>query len=198
MKKYFVTINRQFGSLGRPIAAKISEILGIDYYDRDIVDQTASSMGLQVSTISAQEEKGQGLFYSMQYPLGKGNSELQNKIFRTQQQIILNLADRGSCIIVGRCADFTLSKMKNHLSIYITSPYQQRMKNCVEVLHMSEEEAGRRIREVDAAREKYHKKYTGYLQSDPEHTDIVINSSLLGTDETARILARIIMNKFYD
>jgi len=198
MKKYFVTINRQFGSLGRPIAAKVSEILGVNYYDRDIVDRTADSLGLQVSTVSSQEEKDQGLFYNMQFPLGKGNSELQDKIFRTQQKIILDLVDRGSCIIVGRCADFTLSKMKNHLNIYITSPYSQRIRNCVEVLHMSEEEAGKRIREVDAAREKYHKKYTGYLQSDPEHTDIVINSALLGTDETAKILAQIIMNKFYD
>lgn len=198
MKKYIVTINRQFGSLGRPIAAKIAEALGIDYYDRDIVEETAKKMNIQMSTVFEQEEKERSSFFYMQFPLGHGNSELQNKIFETQRQIILNIADKGSCIIVGRCADYILGKMPNHISIYITAPYEQRLKNCVEVLHMSEDEAKKRIREVDLARKNYHKKYAGYLQNDPEHTDIVVNSALLGADETAKILAQVIMNKFYE
>ena len=123
MKKYIVTINRQFGSLGRPIAAKIAEALGIDYYDRDIVEETAKKMNIQMSTVFEQEEKERSSFFYMQFPLGHGNSELQNKIFETQRQIILNIADKGSCIIVGRCADYILGKMPNHISIYITANF---------------------------------------------------------------------------
>ena len=134
----------------------------------------------------------------MQFPLGHGNAELQNKIFETQRQIILNTADKGSCIIVGRCADFILGKMPNHISIYITAPYEERLRNCIDVLHMTEKEAQKRIRAVDYARKNYHKKYAGYLQSDPEHTDIVINSALLGVEETAGVLAQVIKNRFRD
>lgn len=69
-KKYVITISREFGSLGRPIAKKLAEILGIEFYDRDIVEQTAKNLGLPVSVIKDKEEKVKSSFFNMSYPLG--------------------------------------------------------------------------------------------------------------------------------
>lgn len=105
MSQYVVTIARQFGSLGRPIAKALAEILGIEYYDRDIVEATAEKMGLPVSVISDQEEKVKSGFFQMGFPLGMGSTEQQIEIFNEQAKIIRDLAERQSCIIVGRCSD---------------------------------------------------------------------------------------------
>ena len=97
MGNYVVTIARQFGSLGRPIARTMSEILGIEYYDRDIVETVANKMNLPVSVISKEEETANGSFFIMKYPLGTSTSEFQNAIFNAQRQIILDIAEKGNC-----------------------------------------------------------------------------------------------------
>ena len=112
-EQYIITISREFGSLGRPIARRMSEILGIMYYDRDIVEEVSKQLQLPVPTISDVEERAPGSYFSMRFPLGNMTSDLQNKVFRAQQDIITELADRESCIIVGRCADYVLREKKN-------------------------------------------------------------------------------------
>ena len=82
----------------------------------------------------------------MMYPLGTQSSTEQDRIFEAQQNIMKFLVERESCIIVGRCSDFVLSDEENAVHIYIYAPYEQRVKNCVNDLHLSEEEAKKMIR----------------------------------------------------
>lgn len=197
MKKYCVTINRQFGSLGRPIAKEISEILGIEYYDRDIVEKTSRKLNLAVSTISTHEETGfKSNFFNMLFPLGDSSKSNQNKIFDTESQIILNLADKESCIIVGRCADFILKDHKNCINIFIYAPKDARFDNCVKILNMEPTEARKMITEVDKARDNYYKNYAGYSLEDIKHKHIMIDSSLFGAQGTAQVLSKIIKKRF--
>ena len=88
MEQYVITISRQFGSMGRSIARELSEILGIEFLDRDIVEATAKRMGLPVSVISDEEESMKSTFFRRQYPLGMGMSSLKDEIFLTQKNII--------------------------------------------------------------------------------------------------------------
>ena len=138
-EKYAVTITREFGSMGRPIAKKAAALLGIECYDRDIVEATAKEMNLPVSVISKEEESAKRSFLSMMYPLGTGTSEMQDSIFISQQQIINHLVERESCIIVGRCSDYILKNMENAFHVYIYAPYEDKLKNCVELLGMKED-----------------------------------------------------------
>ena len=108
MEQYVITISRQFGSMGRSIAKELSTLLGIEFMDRDIVEATAKRMGLPVSVISDEEESMKSTFFRRQYPLGMGMSSLKDEIFLTQKNIIRDFAAKGSCIIVGRCADYIL------------------------------------------------------------------------------------------
>lgn len=201
MEKYVVTITRQFGSLGRPIARKMSDILGIEYYDRDIVDQAAKKLQLPVSVVDQEEERAvkQAVnpFSRMMFPLGKGTSNTQDKIFEAQKNIIQFLAEKDNCIIVGRCSDFILSEVENSIHIYIYASYEARLKHCITELGMEEAEARRMIKSVDEARDSYHMQYAGYLPDDKRHKDIMIDSSLFGVEGTAQFLADAVKKKFY-
>lgn len=194
--KFVVTITREFGSMGRPIAKKAASILGIECYDRDIVEETAKKMKLPLSFVSEQEESAKTAFFNMKYPLGMGTSETQDNIFITQQKIINQLVEKESCIIVGRCSDYILKNMENACHVYIYASFEDKVKNCVELLHMTEEEAKRMIVDVDKARASYHKHYAGYAINDMKYKDLMINSSLLGIDGTAELLADIVQKKF--
>lgn len=194
---FVITITRQFGSLGRPIARRMSELLGVNFYDRDIVEMAAKEMEKPVSVVSDLEETSVGLFSKMKFPLGTGEKAMQDSLFEIQRNIILNIAEHESCIMVGRCSDFILKEFKNCINIYIYAPYEKRFMNCIDSLNMDPKEARRMIGEVDRARDQYHKTYAKFLPSDPRFKDIMIDSSLLGVEGTAQALTDIIKRKFH-
>ncbi len=195
MSHYAITITRQFGSLGRPIARELAEELGINYYDRDIVESVAQKTNLSVSEISNNEEVAGNSFWKMKFPIISETRMVQDHIFEVQKNIIQDIAAREDCIIVGRCSDYVLKDHEKCIHIYIFASEEQRMKNCVEVLHLEPQEAKRMIKDVDRARDSYHTRYAGYLPNDENHQDIMINSGLLGTKGTAQALAGIIRKK---
>ena len=196
MENYTITITREFGSLGRSIARSLSEKLGIEFYDRDIVDQVAKHLNLPVSQISEAEEKSHHRLFSHMFPLGTDEEYIQDMIFDVQKDIILDLAGKSSCIIVGRCSDFLLQNKKNNLNIFIYAPYKKRLENCIHILDMTEEQAKKMIMSVDKARSAYHKKYAGYLPNDPSHKHLMIDSSLLGVEGTADLIAQVARKRF--
>ncbi len=193
-EQYIITISREFGSLGRPIARRMSEILGVMYYDRDIVEEVSKQLQLPVPTISDVEERAPGSYFSMRFPLGNMTSDLQNKVFRAQQDIITELADRESCIIVGRCADYVLREKKNLMRVYIYTSYENKYDNCVNNLSMTPREAKKMIRDVDQARIAYHMRYAGYMPD--ENKDIQIDSAFLGVEGTAWYLSQAAKHRF--
>lgn len=157
MSKFVITITRQFGSLGRPIAKELAKLLNIECYDRNIVEATAKKMNKLVSVISEEEERVKSKYSFMSYPLGMGTVPAQRNIFKVQSEIINSLADKESCVIVGRCSDYILKNHKNALHIYVYAPYEYRLKNCTEHLGLDKDTAVKMIRDVDRARESYHK-----------------------------------------
>ncbi len=196
MEKYVISISRQFGSLGRPIAKKLSELLEIEYYDREIVDKVAKKHNLSIKEVSNLEEKATQGFGFMKFPLGTGTTAAQDKIFSAESAIIHELAEKESCIIVGRCADCILEDFPNHISIFIYAPYEDRIVNCVNDLGMDTKTAKKMITEVDKARDAYHLRYAKYLPNDINHIDLMINSATFGVDDTAEFLAEIIKKRF--
>lgn len=195
MENYVVTISRQFGSLGRSIAAKLSELLEIEFYDRDIVEATANRLGQPVSVISREEENAGGLFFPRQYPLGMGLLSMQQEIFQVQENIIKDLTAKESCIIVGRCGNYILKDHPNSLHIYIYAPYEKRIQNCTDTLRMDLKTARRYIKEVDRARENYRKRYGGQQDSLLDGYDLLIDSSRFGVEGTAEMLAELVRKR---
>lgn len=193
-ENYVVTISREFCSMGRSIARRMSELLDIEFYDRDIVEESAKRMNLTVPVVSDAEERAS--FYSRRFPLGNVTTELQDKIFLAQQDIIRDLVSKGSCIIVGRCADSLFQDHPRHINIYIYTSYENKYNNCINRFGMTPKEAKTNIKEVDEARKAFHKRYARYEADDVHHKDIAIDSSLLGVEGTARFLADLVKYKF--
>lgn len=195
---YVVTITREFGSLGRPIARKLSELLGIEFYDRDIIDETARRLNLPVSYVSRNEENIGGVYAKMRFPLGKSSVKVQDELFRVQSEIIRRAAGRESCVIVGRCSDYVLRDFTRRLSVYIYAPYEARLVNCVKVMGLDRETAEEMIPEVDKAREAYEKRYAGYEPADIKNKHLMIDSSYFGIEGTAKLIAEIVHEHFPD
>ncbi len=128
----------------------------------------------------------------MKFPLGTGTTDTQNRIFEAQRRIIAQLADRESCIIVGRCSDYILRNHPAIIRVFIYAPIEARYKNCIDNLHMTPEQARKMIADVDKARDAYHMHFAKYLPSDFNHNDIMINSAFLGIDGTAAYLTDLI------
>lgn len=196
MKKFTLTITREFGSLGRSIAKELSAELGIEFYDREIVEEVARQLKMPISAISNEEEKSKHSMFARMFPLGTDEEYIQDMIFDTQKNIILDLASKSSCILVGRCSDYLLENRKNNINIFIYAPYEKRLENCINILGMSKAEAKRMISSVDKARITYHKKYAGYLPDDPKHKNLMIDSSLLGVQGTSHLIAQIVRELF--
>ena len=196
MDKYVITISRQFGALGRTIAQHMAMELGIDYFDRDIVEETALRMGLPVSEISKEEERAGGFFAEKRYPLGMGPVSMQEELFLIQSNIIKDFAAMQSCIIVGRCGDYCLRNADRALHVYVYSPYEKRLENCTSILVMDEKTACDMIKDVDKARDNYRKKYCKDMAVVFDNRDICIDSSKFGAEATAKILCGIARSVF--
>ncbi len=199
MEKFVVTIGRQFGSMGRPIAKKAAEMLDINYFDRDIVEEVAKRMGMPLSVISHKEEEANhrfGRYGKMLFPLGNGTTELQDRIFSVQECVLRDFADQGPCILVGRCADYIMRDEKNLFRGHIYAPLDARIRNCVENFDMTPEKAKKMCSNVDRARKAYHRHYAGYDPMSPEYTDFMLNSAVLGIEGTAELLVEIVRKRF--
>lgn len=191
-ERYIITISRQFASLGRTIGKNMAKELGIGFYDRDIVEETARRMHLPIPEVSMEEEKAGSIFENRKYPLGMGLVSMKQEIFSVQSNIIRDLAKKESCIIVGRCADVLLKDYDRVLNIYIYAPYAARLKNCVDSLGMDEKTARSMIREVDRARELYRLRYCDGVKEVFDHRDFMIDSSRFGAEKTAQILCGVV------
>ncbi|MCR5802521.1 MAG: cytidylate kinase-like family protein [Lachnospiraceae bacterium] len=196
MDKYVITVSRQFGALGRTIAQHMSKTLGIEFYDRDIVQQTAKRMGLSIPEISNEEERSRGFWSERRYPLGVGPISMQEELFQIQSNIIRDFAAKESCIIVGRCGDYCLRDIERALHVYVYAPVEKRVENCTSILGMDERTAREMIRDVDKARDNYRKKYCRDMSGVFDNRDICIDSSKFGAEKTADILCRIAMDMF--
>lgn len=193
---YVITISRQFASMGRSVAQKLSEKLGIYFMDRDIVEETAKRMGMPVSEIGEKEESAKNRFFYRKFPLGAAPQRIEDEIFEVQSNIIRDTVKREDCIIVGRCAESVLRKYSRRLSVYIRAPYDRRFQNCTELLGMDEATAARMIHDVDIARERYRERYVEGLEDEFTDRDIIIDSSAYGIEGTADIIAAIARERF--
>lgn len=196
MDNYAITISRQFASMGRSIAEELSSELGINYLDRDIVEETAKRMNASVPVISKEEEDIASAYAYRMYPLGIGVPSIKDDIFAVQKSIIQDYARKESCIIVGRCGGYCLKDHPKLLKVYVYAPYEVRLKNCIEKLNMSEKTAVKTIAAVDKARMNYHKTYIPGFVSATDDSDICINSGVYSIKDAADIIRKAAELKF--
>lgn len=191
-----ITITREFGSGGREVGKRLADILDLPYYDKEILTKIAEESGLAKEYIEKHSSK-----ITHAYPISVGRTfvaapaaSLSDQIFTAQAKIIRELAEEGSCIIVGRCGDFFLREL-NPISINIHAKIEARVARCFEKgkddLHLTEKEMRNKILSVDKSRKKYYEYYTGQKWHAAENYSISISTTKFGVKHTAEILAKL-------
>ena len=199
MKQYVITISREFGALGRTVAQRLSQLLEVEFWDRDIVEAAAQRMGQSLPLISDVEERARpSLFRHRREKMNLASYSISDEVFDTECSIIQDAVKQGSCIIVGRCSDYILREHPNRLSVYLFAPYEQRIKNCVERLGMDEKTARKTLHDMDLARSYYHRRYCGEAKSVLEYKDLLLDSSRFGVEGTAQLIAQVAHRQFDD
>ena len=195
-----ITIGREFGSGGREFGRRLAEELGIEYYDKEIITAIAEKTSMSQEYV---QEILEGKQHPL-YPITIGQSmfitdnfyiQQEQSIYLAQCEIIRDLAQKSSCVIVGRCADFILRDLKP-FKIFVYADIESRVKRCLErnteaEKHLTEKEMKKKILKIDKNRAKYYDYYTGKEWGDKSNYDLCINTTDVVIKEIVPVIAKI-------
>lgn len=189
MKKVIITIGREFGSGGREIGIKLSEKLGIPFYDKELIVRTAEKSNLEQSIIERYDEQHAFPAFSSSNIFDIYQMPMSDRVYIAQADVIRDIASKGSCIIVGRCANFILADDPDCFSVFIQAPMKDKVNRKRPLLEgKTDSEIESHIRRIDKKRAKYFTYYTDLIWGGAANYDLCINSSLLGIDKTVDLI----------
>ena len=188
-----ITISREYGSGGRYIGKMIAQKLGIKLYDKEFVLKLADSTGLSTEYIENNEQRRKVLeSFNNGYYSGLTNAD---ELFIRESELIKEVSQKESCVIVGRCADFILKDNKNVIKIFVDSSMENKVKRATTYYHLNNENAKKEISRINKLRANHYKYYTEKDWNDPSNYDICINSDSLGVENCVDLICKIYNEK---
>ena len=184
-----ITISREFGSGGRTIGRKVAEKLGIPCYDAEIIEKIAEESGYSGDYIRSEGEGSSDRWLSNLFSDRTMGPTNQDTIWVIQSRIIRELAEKGPCVIVGRCADYVLRGQADLLNVFIHADPQKRAERIVREYGERDASPLERIREKDRRRAAYHRFYTDLKWGHAQNYHICLDSGVLGIDKCAELVA---------
>ena len=202
-EKLAITIGRQFGSGGREIGMRVGELLGFRVYDKELLIMAAEKNGVNADYLRRVDEKATN---SLLYTLAMGSSlygarnfgidvPINDQLFITQTEIIKEAAEQESCVFVGRCADYVLRNNPNCISVFIYADKEARINRICQRHEVDRDGAIDLMNKNDKRRINYYNFYTGRKWGKFDNYDLSVDSSLLGIEGTARMIADIAFRK---
>lgn len=200
-KNTVITIGRQYGSGGREIGKKISEILGIGYYDDELISLAAKNSGMNSDTLSDVDEKATN---SLLYTLAMGGSlfggnaaiayemPINDKLYIAQSEVIKELAKKEPCVIIGRCADYVLKDYPSVINLFVYADLEKRTARVAMRRGINEAKARDIIIKTDKQRANYYNYYTSRKWGRIENYDLCIDSGRIGYDKAAQVIAEYV------
>ena len=190
MENFVITIARQYGSGGRTVGKMLAEKLGVSYYDKQIIQMASDESGIDVK-LFGQVEEGSSVKASLFNKTGLYKGDLiapdqkgfvsDENILNYQAKIATDLAEKESCVIVGKCADYVLKDRKNVVSIYIEAPRAFFQDRTMQRMKVSSDVSAATIENTDKYRADYYKYYTkGNYWTNPVNYDMTLNSEKVG------------------
>ncbi|MEY8336428.1 cytidylate kinase-like family protein [Lachnospiraceae bacterium 62-35] len=201
MKRQIITISREYGSGGREIGRMTAEQLGIPFYDREIIEETAREAGMSPEFVEGHEEKlnnaffynfAVGAIYGLAHP---DKPDLKNlpateRIFLAQKKVIEDMAEKGPCVVIGRCADFILRDREDVLKVFIYADMDSRKKRVIEEYGRLPEYIDQTVAYVDKRRRLHYETYTIQDWGDRKNYHLMLDSSAFGLEECAKIICK--------
>ncbi len=188
MKNRVITISREFGSGGRTIGKRVAEELGIPCYDNELLTKIAQDSGFNRDYIQETGEYAPGGFLSNTFSHRGSSPNNADYLWQIQYKIISELAEKGPCVVVGRCADYILKDKADCLKIFIHADVAFRAERIVKVYGEREQSPEQRIRDKDKRRAAYHRFYTDMKWGHAQNYDLTLNSGTLGIDRCVDII----------
>ena len=203
MKNTIIYIGRQYGSGGREIGEKLSKKLGLICYDKLIVQKTAKESGLSVNTVETDDERPvdfsemiSGNPFADTALLSATFYSEKEHVFDAERKTILKIAEKGPCIIIGRCASSVLRESGfDVMSVFVYADMNDRAKRIAARNNITVKEAARKAEKVDHMRKKYFDLYSDTAWGEPASYDLMISSGYYGIDGTADVIARTFADK---
>ena len=198
MEKKIITISREFGSGGRTVGRQVAEKLGIPFYDEELVDHIALESGFAPHFIKEHGEHapGQSIFsYAFAHQTVPGvlsGLSTADFLWNVQCEVILQLAEKGPCVIVGRNADYILKDRQDCLHTFIHADKEFRADRIVRLYGESEKSPATRLNEKDKRRSVNYRHYTGRTWGAAQNYDLCLNTSVLGVDYCADLIVSIV------
>lgn len=179
--KNIIVIGRQYGSGGHDIGKVLADKLGYDFYDQDIIKMAAKTTGMTSEFIGKREETmTNSLLYDLVNQMYQYKDEREqapkDKIFAAESKVIRELADKGNCVIIGRCSDYILRDNKRVLKVFFNAPLESRIKRVMNRQGVEYSEAQHRIRKTDKYRADNYRYYTGRIWGASSNFDLTINT----------------------
>ena len=196
MEKKIITISREFGSGGRTIGRAVAEKLGIPFYDKELVDQIALESGFAPQFVEENGEHAPGKsFFSYAFahqgvPGVMNGMSTADFLWNIQCSVILQLAEQGPCVIVGRNADYILKDRKDCLHVYIHADIDYRAHRIVTRYGESDKSPENRLQEKDKRRRVNYQHYTGRSWGTAQNYDLCLSSSTLGEEACVDIIVK--------
>ena len=197
MDNRIITISREFGSGGRTIGKMTAEKLGIPYYDKELVKKVAVETGFDESYIEKQGEDAPsksifGYAFAARGMNGAMNGmSADDFLWVIQRNVILDLAEKGPCVIVGRCADYILKERADCLNVFVHADADIRAERIVRLYGESEKSPLKRLEEKDKKRSVYYRYYTGREWGMAANYHIALNSGKLGLERCVELIAEL-------
>lgn len=198
MKKFVVTIARQYGSGGREVGQKLAEMCGYKFYDKNLITLAAQKSGLSREALNTVDEKATN---SLLYTLALGSSSYNHgfeqvnmpsndKLFVVQSEIMKELADEDEgAVIVGRCGDYVLAGREDLVRVFICSDFDRRVENVMKRHELSRSQAKDLIIKTDRRRANYYSYYTGEKWGKADKYDLILSPDRIGEEGAARMIA---------
>ena len=203
MDKKLITISREFGSGGRLIGKRLAEKLDIPYYDKELLDRIAEESGFSKEMIVEAEKKAKNSFlYSLASAMGTGEAgpeslSLNERFFLAQFDTIRRIADEGSCVIVGRCADYVLRGMPEATNVFIYAEEADKIKRGVQEYGVPEDSVKKLMKDTDKARANYYSYHTGRKWGDHVNYNLSIDSGYIEIEDIVDLIIKYTDVKLY-
>lgn len=193
MAKTIITISREFGSGGRTIAKMVAEQLGIPCYDKELIEKIAEESGYEKDFVakSADEAPGKNFFSYTFVGRDAHGLSLNDYLWQAQCKVIYDLAEKGSCVIVGRCADYLLRDRSDCLKVFIHADPKKRAERIVQKYGQTQFAPTRRLKEKDRKRSIHYNYYTDQEWGKAQNYDITLDSGTLGLEQCAKLIAEL-------
>lgn len=190
MKNRIITISREFGSGGRTVGKLAAEKLNIPCYDQELIEKISQQSGFTPAYIKEQGEYAVRAGWLSNALAGRVSNGLtsQDQLWLIQRKVILELAEKGPCVIVGRCADYILREEADCLTAFIHADMDKRAERIVQVYGQREESPEKRLRDKDKRRAAYYQLYTDMTWGDARHYHVALDSGELGIQRCVSIL----------